>query len=108
MAIGKTPKPLSLYLSVNSAFVSVWKLLGGLRKLHHHRAERPISGEHHLGAEEPVELVPRAHERIALLAPKIVPGAAAERDLVDEAVLVLVEVEHQSHQRLRGQAGIGD
>jgi hypothetical protein len=31
MAIGNTPKPLSLYLSVNSALVSVRKLLGGLR-----------------------------------------------------------------------------
>ena len=33
---------------------------------------------------------------------------AADRDLVDEAVRIFVEVEHQSHQHLRGQAGVGD
>ena len=41
-----------------------------------------------------------------LLAPQIVPHPAGEADVVDEAGLVLVDVECQAHQNLGGEAGI--
>src|ERR1700730_3738286 len=82
------------------------KVIRRAEELDERRAERPIPGEHHVGADEPVELVPGADERLALFAPQVVPGADGERDLVDEAVRVLVKVEHEARQRLRGKTGV--
>src|SRR5205807_10525022 len=74
-----------------------------------------------IGADPPVELVPRpdrvkhpgrysirpARHRI-LLAPQVVEGADSDAETVDQTILVLVKVERQSVDDLRGQAGIGD
>jgi hypothetical protein len=42
-----------------------------------------------------------------LLAPQVVPDARVYVEVIHKAVRILVEVEYQAAQKLRGQAAVG-
>src|SRR4029077_890824 len=70
-------------------------------------ADFPVLGKSDAKTDEPVEFVPRSDLGMILLAPQVVPNARVDVEIIHKAVWILVEVEDQAAQKLRGQAAVG-
>src|SRR6267154_4960923 len=84
--------------------LDTWECMRRAEEFNILNPEYPILCKFHVHPGEPVELVPRVDDRVALFAPQIVPHAAIEADVVNEAGLVLVDIECQAHEDLSGEA----